>query len=411
MMWPWQGVSSAGGNTATAAEPPDSVCPAGPILIVDRCPVCGSMDATAQVCRYNKFITYERVPDEACMTYDYALCHECGVVYATKRPIGERYDWLFEHFDETIGRAAPGEERPGKVALGPGPLTDGTREHLKRLASHGVFVSDHSGVSRKEYLPALLGDRMANAVHVEIIGSLLRLERPRVLEIRSRLGGLSAALERLYGAECSVMTLFENQRYLIHEVYGIPAQCPIDFDDFSIPFEGPFDLIIAKHMLTHAVHPGAFLATVRDHLRPGGCLYLYDEFVEAEFLDESHSMFNTMNPFHMQTFNTPSAVRALDANGFSTEFCTMVEGHLAILARRSEDVAADWTRMPGGERKRREKRYRVAADCAVLQMPEPVRTRVARDWDDALVRSLANGTAELLKNGRIKVRAPKDAKG
>jgi hypothetical protein len=66
--------------------------------------------------------------------------------------------------------------------------------------------------------------------------------------------------------------------------------------------------------------------------------------------------------------------------------------------------------MPRDERKRREKRYRVAADLAVLQMPEQVRTRVARDWDDALARSLANGTAVLQKNGRIKVRPPKDAK-
>ena len=411
MKWPWRGISSAAVDTATAVEPADGVCPSEPILIVDRCPVCGSMDATAQVCRYNKFVTYERVPDEASMRYDYALCHECGVVYATQRPTGERYDWLFEHFEEAIGRAAPGEERPGKLALSPAKLTAETREHLKRLASHGVFVSDHSGVSRKEHLPALLVDRMANAVHVEILGSLLPLVRPRVLEIRSRLGGLSAALERLYHADCSVMTLFENQQYLIHEVYGIPAHCPIDFDDFSIPFEGPFDLIIGKHMFTHAVNPGAFLATVRGHLRPGGHLYLYSEVVEAEFLDESHSMFNTMNPFHLQTFNTPSAVRALDANGFSTVFCTMVEGHLAILARRSEEVPADWTRMPADERKRREKRYRVAADLAVLQMPEQVRTRVAREWDDALARSVANGTAEILKSGRIKFRPPKEAKG
>jgi len=150
---------------------------------------------------------------------------------------------------------------------------------------------------------------------------------------------------------------------------------------------------------------------VREYLRPGGCLYLYSEVVEAEFLDESHSMFNTMNPFHLQTFNTPSVVRALEANGFSTVFCTMVEGHLAILARKSEDVPANWARMPGDERKRREKRYRAAADLAVLQVPEQVRARVAGDWDDALARSVANGTAEILKSGRLKLRAPKDAKG
>jgi len=362
------------------------------------------------VCCYNKFITYERIPDAACMRYDFALCHDCGVVYATRRPTGARYAWLLERFEETIGRTAPGEQRPGKLALSSYPLTDDTRDQLKRLASQGVFVSDHSGVSRKEHLPALLVDRLANAAHVEIIGSLIPLERPRVLEIRSRLGGLSAALKRLYDADCSVMTLFENQQYLVQEVYGIPARCPIDFDHFSIPFEGTFDLIIGKHMFTHAVHPREFLATVRDRLRPGGHLYLYSEFVEAEFLDQSQSMFNTMNPFHMQTFNTPSAVRALDANGFSTVFCTMIEGHLAILARRSEEVPANPARMPGEERRRREKRYRVATDLAVLQMPEPVRDRVAGQWDGALERSIANGTAEMLKGGRIKTHPPKDAK-
>jgi SAM-dependent methyltransferase len=418
MKWPWRNTSSAPAETATATAADmagavqgyDTVCPAGPILLVDRCPVCGGADATAQVCRYNKFVTYQRVPDEASMRYDYALCHRCGIVYATRRPGGERYDWLFDHFEDTIGRTAPGEERPAKLVLSSAPLTDQTREHLKRLASPGVFVSDHSGVSRKDYLPALLADRLATSTHVEIIGSLIPLEAARVLEIRSRLGGLSAALKRLYDADCSVMTLFENQRYLIEEVYGIPARCPIDFEDFSIPFEGPFDLIVAKHMFTHAVHPREFLALVRRHLRPGGHLYLYSEFVEAEFLDESHSMFNTMNPFHLQTFNTASAVRGLEANGFSPVFCTMVDGHLAALARHTGETPVDWTPMTDRERLRRERRYRAAADLAVLQVPEQVRTRVAHEWDDALARCLANGTAELPKNGRLRLRPPKDAR-
>jgi SAM-dependent methyltransferase len=379
-------------------------CPAETILVVDRCPVCESRDATRCVSRFNKFVTYKRVPDEASMRYDYALCHQCGVVYATRRPSGQRYDWLFEHFEETIGRTS---ENP---VLSSAPLTEDTRVQLTRLASRGVFVSDHAGVSRKDHLPALLVDRLANSMHVEIISSLIPLRGARVLETRSRLGGLSSALARAYDADCSVMTMFENQQYLIQEVYGIPARCPIDFDDFSIPFDGTFDLIIGKHAFTHAVHPRDFLATVRDRLRPGGHLYLFSEFVEAEFLDEPHSMFNTLNPFHLQTFNTPSAVRALHANGFSPLFCTMVEGHLAGLFTRMDDVPARCERMPDDERKRRERRYRVAADLAVLQMPEPVRSRVAGEWDAALERSLANGTAEMASKGRIRVRAPKDAK-
>ena len=61
-------------------------------------------------------------------------------------------------------------------------------------------------------------------------------------------------------------------------------------------------------MLTHAVRPREFLATVRSRLRPGGHLYIYSESVEAEFLEQGHSMFNTLNPFHLQTAQPASAV-------------------------------------------------------------------------------------------------------
>jgi len=163
-------------------------------------------------------------------------------------------------------------------------------------------------------------------------------------------------------------------------------------------------------MFTHALHPQRFLTTIRQHLRPGGYLYLYSEFVEAEFVEESHSMFNTMNPFHMQTFNTASAVRALEANGFSMVFCTMVDGHFAGLARMMDDRPLGWEHMSEPERNRRTRLYRIAADLAVLQMPEALRARVAGEWDGALERSVANETAHVQKNGRIKVRPPKEAK-
>jgi SAM-dependent methyltransferase len=391
---------------ASVEEPFDSSCPHDPILKLDRCPVCGSAEAT-RVGRYNKIVLYERIPDTASTIYNYSLCHDCGMVYATSRPAGERYAWLLEHFEETIGRTGLGDTRSGKLTLSSYALTDDTREELRRLASHGIFVSDHSGVSRKDFLPGLMVDRLANSVHVEILGSLVPMNRPRVLEIRSRLGGISAALQRLYDAECFAMTLFENQQYLIQEVYGIPAASPIDFDHFSIPFEGQFDLIVSKHMLTHAVRPQEFLATVRSRLRPGGYFYIYSEFVEAEFLEEGHSMFNTLNPFHLQTFNTPSAVRGLEANGFRMIFCTMHDGHFIGLAERMDEVPDRWQRMTHEERGRRRQQYRLAFDLAVLQVPEPLRDRVAKEWDGALERSLANGTAEIAKKGHVKVRPPK----
>jgi 2-polyprenyl-3-methyl-5-hydroxy-6-metoxy-1,4-benzoquinol methylase len=70
------------------------------------------------------------------------------------------------------------------------------------------------------------------------------------------------------------MALFENQRFIIETAHGTPATAPIDYTDFDIPFEGTFDLILANHMLTHAVHPQAFLRLVAALLAPGGHLYL-----------------------------------------------------------------------------------------------------------------------------------------
>lgn len=381
-------------------------CPHNPILKLDRCPVCG-MEESTRVGRYNKFILQERIPDLRCTIYNYSMCHGCGVVYAASRPSGERYAWLLEHFEESIGRADFGERREGKLTLSSYALTDEGRDHLRRLTSKGVYVSEHSGVSRKDFLPALMADRFNKSVHVEILGSLVPMNRPRVLEIRSRLGSISAMLQRLYQAECYAMTLFENQQFLIEEVYGVPTASPIDYEQFTVPFDGSFDLIVANHMLTHAVRPRDFLATLRSRLAPGGHLYLYGEFIEREFLEEGHSMFNTMNPFHMQTFNGPSAVRALEANGFRVVFCTTHENRFVGLAQRLDAPADDWPRMEERERKRRIAAYRDANDLAVLRVPELLRDRVAKEWDGALERSLANGTAELMKKGHVKVRPPK----
>jgi hypothetical protein len=88
----------------------------------------------------------------------------------------------------------------------------------------------------------------------------------------------------------------------------------------------------------------------------------------------------------------------------------MVDGHFAGLGRMMDEPRVRWEHMSEGERKRRTRLYRTAADLAVLQMPEALRARVADEWDGALARSLANGTAHIQKNGRIKVRPPKEAK-
>ena len=389
-------------GTLTYDASNDTPCPAGPILTLDQCPVCGGAEST-KVSHYNRFVLFDRVPDSAAAVYNYSLCHACGVVYAERRPAGERYRWLLERFEETLGRTDVGSPRPGKFALSSSSLSDPEREQLRRMVANGVFVSANAGLTRKDYLPSLMNDRLASSMHAEILGSLLPLRSPRVLEVRSRLGSISAILQRLYGADCAVMTLFENQRFLIEEVYGFPASCPIDFDAFSIPFDGRFDLIVSNHMLTHAVRPKDFLATVRERLQPGGFLYLYNEPLEGEFIDRGKSMFNTLNPFHLQTFDQPSAVRALEANGFRVTFCAARDDLFLALAQADDDPGSTWTRMSDSERSRRRSAYRAANDTAILRVPQHLRAPFAKDWDAIVERSIAAGLARHAKDGTVKV--------
>ena len=378
-------------------------CPASDVLVLETCPVCGHAERTA-VCPFNRFALFEDPPDDRAPIYDYALCHACGAVYATRRPAGARYKWLFDRFEATLGRDDPDEDRdgPAKLALSSRRLTPEGRERLRGLASRGVFVSDHLGLKRREYLPALFSDRAANSIHVDIIGSLVPMHEPRVLEIRSRLGTIPAALSRLYGAQSFAIAIFESQQFLIEEVYGIPTACPIDFDRFRIPFDGPFDLIIANHLMTHAIRPAELLAEVRSHLRPGGHLYLYNEMDEGEFLSRSKSMFNSFNAFHFQTFDAPSLVRMLGSQGFATEFITIHDGTCVCLARM-HDPPGDWKAMTERERETRVHAYRNAYDVAVLKMPEHARWRVGQEWAAVQQRAIDAGIATLTKHGQVKL--------
>ena len=75
-------------------------------LTLDACPVCGGAERTL-VNPWNKFILIPKAPDQTSARYDYSVCHSCGVLYATRRPIGGRYNFLLAHFGEVeIGRAS-----------------------------------------------------------------------------------------------------------------------------------------------------------------------------------------------------------------------------------------------------------------------------------------------------------------
>jgi SAM-dependent methyltransferase len=380
---------------------PDSGCPTDRIERTTACPACGAA-ARSVVCRFNKMITMARMPDTEAAIYDYAICHRCGLVYATRRPSGPRFEWLLEHFEENLGRSALGVQRGGKITLSSYTLDDDARGRLRSLASHGVFVSEHLGLTRKQYLWQLEADRFANSRHVDLLGSFLTLQAPRVLEIRSRLGSISEGLRRLYGAKVQAMAMFSNQRFLIEEVYGIQADAPLNFDTFSVPYEAPFDLVVANHMLTHSIRPGEYLATVHRLLANGGHLYIYNEPLEDEFLRGEKSMFNTLNAFHLQAFDRESLVRVLQASGFEVVHVGRDGHNLFCLARKAAGTVA-WQPMPEADLLKRRRAYRKADDLSIVLLPEQARPRFSDVWMKTLDRVKARGLLAEDARGRLRV--------
>lgn len=122
---------------------------------------------------------------------------------------------------------------------------------------------------------------------------------------------------------------------------------------------------------------------------------------EVEFLSETKSMFQVMNPFHMQILNLASLMRALGARGFAVEFLAHSDRiRMVCLARKSDPVAAA---MPGAERKRRLRQYRVARDVSILGLPDDRRELFAAEWDQIVERAVLSGVATLDERGRLKL--------
>lgn len=371
-------------------------------LEVDACPVCRHTERTL-VNAWNKLILIAKAPDQTSARYNYSVCHGCGVLIATRRPVGGRYHFLLEHFGEVVAKR--GSRGTGEITnrlLNPYPLTDTDRDELRRLAAHGVFVSDHLGLTGKQYLAPLLRDRLENSIHTDIIGSLIEPRGARVVEVRSRAGTILDGLRRAWGATVYAMPIWESQQFLLRELFGITTSNLIDFEHFTIPFEGEFDLIVCNHMFTHALRPRDFFAELRRKLKPGGHIYLYHEPDDVEYLAGNQSMFATLNPLHMQAFDQASFVRALAANGFETVFIKGRNLHHLVLARLAPN-APDMVPMPTKARKARVEAYQQAFDRAVLGVDEQLRLRVAAEWPAAVERAVAAGVAEYDERGRLRL--------
>jgi hypothetical protein len=120
-------------------------------------------------------------------------------------------------------------------------------------------------------------------------------------------------------------------------------------------------------------------------------------------------MFNTLNAFHLQTFDSSALVRMLGANGFSPVFVTRHDGHILCLARAVESCD-EWSPIAASDLERRRKSYANARDAALLMLPETARWRVHDEWPAVIGRALKAGRADVSAGGRIRIRHPNDGR-
>jgi SAM-dependent methyltransferase len=282
--------------------------------------------------------------------------------------------------------------------LNPYPLSESDRERYRKLIAGGVFVSDHEW---REHLSQVYGDRLENAYHVELLGSLLDLKSARVLEIRSRAGTIVQGLQRHYGATVAVMPLFESQRLIVEELYGIECSDLLDYDQFTIPFEGSFDLVAANHMLTHVVRLDRFFNELRAHLRPGGHVYFYHELDDAFVFASGKSIVNSLNAVHLQAFDRASLMRLLAANGFEVTFIKRRKGSLLCIARFTN--RCQLTPISAEERDARIAAYARGRAYAILRADAHIRRRFAAEWAEAVEIGVAAGLARFDAKGVLRV--------
>ncbi len=138
------------------------------------CPACGSPDRTI-VMEYNGLVLLDYMRDSDLCRYDYALCHTCGWVYASRRPEGEELTFLYSRFDEFLGRS-------GRKA---GELSDEDRTDLRRRLKAGWLVSEEREPPGEDWLPEVLNKRMLSSYHINLIAALTLSAESNGVEIRT----------------------------------------------------------------------------------------------------------------------------------------------------------------------------------------------------------------------------------
>jgi SAM-dependent methyltransferase len=261
------------------------------------CPGCGGA-ALEEICPYNDLRYLRRGDDADLARSDFVLCRRCGLMFARRRQV-------IEAFAEYYARFAEWESRT--YAVYPPP----------------------EGFIRGKTVAALEIARVLAKL------DLLRSSGP-VLHIRADGGALMAHLRDDYGvSNVYGLDVFDSNRRFAAERYGLGNVAPLAYGEFRIPFESVrFHLIVSNHLLTHAGRPRDAFAVLRQHLSPGGAIFLYNEQDHAvAFTERASFLRDGINNFHKQLFSADTLLTFLRLSGVEGQIVEYRNGSPLVVAR------------------------------------------------------------------------------
>ncbi|MFO0945998.1 MAG: methyltransferase domain-containing protein [Planctomycetota bacterium] len=355
---------------------------------LETCPVCNHAERSL-VCKYNNLILHDQHRGSDLARADYAMCHQCGLVHATRRPSSDEFRSLLVRFKDVLGKEGGEDSYDGKW----------TAEDVASLSDRlkaGWLVTDESGLKRKRprWFAPLRHDRVSGSFHFDILSSLFDLTGKRVVEFRTKTGFLLDRCRRQFGCDVYGIPLTKMHKQIAEEFYKIPCNQCLNFEEIEIPFEGKFDVIIAKHMFTHALYPERLFATLRERLRPGGAVYFYDENDDAFLFGKIKNLFGEQKCFHFQNFDVNTYARCLRYAGFDPQMIFRPEsGASAMCCFARLDSTVKPNPISAKVFARRLEMYRSWHDQSMLSLPTPVLKDLPDDLAECRERAVRNGEA------------------
>ena len=362
---------------------------------IGACNVCHEENRTI-VSEYNRFIFMDTMWQSDLARFSYALCHGCGLVYATRRPDRKEYDYLYENFGEFLMRKeSPQSFNQPQVSAEMAAEID--REFLPWWEI-GLTPAETTIRTR-------LRHDLKSALHyLPYIMQHVPLEGAKVLHVRAKGSTLADMMKRLLGAsQVDLITLFPPYKYMAEMNAGIRAQSCLDYEDFKIPFDEKYNLIIANHILLHMLNATQTFDVLKAHLEEGGNLFMIGELADDELCRKGKNLFAELRPFHYQQFDTATVERILRRFGFEPRFTNNPGGGdpellgIATLA----GLPSEPQRIGGQDLAARLSMYEQWRDESVLSLPQQRAEALYGDEIKAIWKRVeARGGFEPNKKGR-----------